>query len=93
MLNTALTPQTRFLFGKKEFALMRRGAGLVNMYLKPPGLREEGSLKPTQDGMFLHFTEAAAAVKVPAKSSVFVTSRPAFERLPVRPTSMPFNIG
>ena len=27
------------------------GAGLVNMYLKTPGLREEGSLKPTQDGI------------------------------------------
>ena len=31
VLNTALTPQTRFLFGKTQFALMRRGAGLVNM--------------------------------------------------------------
>jgi phosphoglycerate dehydrogenase-like enzyme len=31
ILNTALTPQTRFLMGKKEFALMRRGAAFVNM--------------------------------------------------------------
>jgi phosphoglycerate dehydrogenase-like enzyme len=31
VLNTALTPETRFLMGKKEFALMRRGAALVNM--------------------------------------------------------------
>ena len=31
VLNTALTPETRFLMGSKEFALMRRGAALVNM--------------------------------------------------------------
>ena len=31
LLNAALTSQTRFLFGKNEFALMRRGAGFVNM--------------------------------------------------------------
>ena len=31
MLNAALTPETRFLIGKKELGLMRRGAGLVNM--------------------------------------------------------------
>lgn len=31
VLNTALTPQTRFLMGAKEFSLMRRGAALVNM--------------------------------------------------------------
>jgi phosphoglycerate dehydrogenase-like enzyme len=31
MLNTALTPETRFLMGKNEFDLMRRGAGFVNM--------------------------------------------------------------
>src|SRR5918999_4075507 len=31
MLNTALTPETRFLMGRKEFGLMRRGAGFVNM--------------------------------------------------------------
>lgn len=31
LLNTALTPETRFLMGAKEFALMRRGAALVNM--------------------------------------------------------------
>jgi phosphoglycerate dehydrogenase-like enzyme len=31
VLNTALTPETRFLMGAKEFALMRRGAALVNM--------------------------------------------------------------
>lgn len=31
LLNTALTPDTRFLMGKKELALMRRGAGFVNM--------------------------------------------------------------
>lgn len=31
LLNTALTPETRFLMGKKEFRLMRRGAAFVNM--------------------------------------------------------------
>lgn len=31
MLNTALTPETKFLIGERELALMRRGAGLVNM--------------------------------------------------------------
>ena len=31
LLNTALTPETRFLMGEKQFALMRRGAALVNM--------------------------------------------------------------
>ena len=31
VLNTALTPETRFLMGAKEFAQMRRGAALVNM--------------------------------------------------------------
>ena len=31
LLNAALTAETRFLFGKHEFALMRRGAGFVNM--------------------------------------------------------------
>jgi phosphoglycerate dehydrogenase-like enzyme len=31
VLNTALTPETRFLMGAREFALMRRGAALVNM--------------------------------------------------------------
>lgn len=31
LLTIALTPQTRFLFGKKEFSLMRRGAGFINM--------------------------------------------------------------
>jgi phosphoglycerate dehydrogenase-like enzyme len=31
LLNTALTPETRFLMGGKEFALMRRGSALVNM--------------------------------------------------------------
>lgn len=31
MLNTALTPDTRFLIGAAELALMKRGAGLVNM--------------------------------------------------------------
>lgn len=31
LLNTALTPDTRFLMGKKELALMRRGAAFVNM--------------------------------------------------------------
>jgi phosphoglycerate dehydrogenase-like enzyme len=31
VLNTALTPRTRFLMGKEEFAQMRRGAGFVNM--------------------------------------------------------------
>jgi len=31
LLNAALTPETRFLIGAPEIALMRRGAGLVNM--------------------------------------------------------------
>jgi phosphoglycerate dehydrogenase-like enzyme len=31
MLNTALTPETRFLMGAKEFALMRKGSSFVNM--------------------------------------------------------------
>lgn len=31
MLNTALTPQTRFLMGAKEFALMKQGSAFVNM--------------------------------------------------------------
>ncbi len=29
------------------------GAGLVRLYLKTPGMREPGSLKPTQDGIGL----------------------------------------
>ena len=31
LLNTALTSQTRFLMGKQEFALMKAGAGFINM--------------------------------------------------------------
>jgi phosphoglycerate dehydrogenase-like enzyme len=31
LLNTALTTQTRFLMGKKEFELMKPGAGFINM--------------------------------------------------------------
>jgi phosphoglycerate dehydrogenase-like enzyme len=31
LANTALTPETRFLFGAREFALMRRGARFINM--------------------------------------------------------------
>lgn len=31
LVNTALTSETRFLFGQKEFALMRKGAGFINM--------------------------------------------------------------
>src|SRR5690606_32377077 len=31
LLNTALTPETRFLFGEREFRLMRKGAGFANM--------------------------------------------------------------
>jgi phosphoglycerate dehydrogenase-like enzyme len=31
LVNTALTSETRFLFGEKEFALMRKGTGFVNM--------------------------------------------------------------
>jgi phosphoglycerate dehydrogenase-like enzyme len=31
LLNAALTPETRFLFGAEEFALMRRGASFMNM--------------------------------------------------------------
>jgi phosphoglycerate dehydrogenase-like enzyme len=31
LVNTALTPETRFIIADKEFALMRDGAGFVNM--------------------------------------------------------------
>jgi phosphoglycerate dehydrogenase-like enzyme len=31
LVNTALTTETRFIFGPKEFALMKKGAGFVNM--------------------------------------------------------------
>ncbi|MSO91793.1 MAG: D-2-hydroxyacid dehydrogenase [Rhodospirillales bacterium] len=31
LLNLALTPKTRFVFGKAELALMKRGAGFANM--------------------------------------------------------------
>jgi phosphoglycerate dehydrogenase-like enzyme len=31
LVNSALTPETRFLFGEREFALMRRGSGFINM--------------------------------------------------------------
>lgn len=31
LVNTALTPETRFIFAEKEFSLMRKGAGFVNM--------------------------------------------------------------
>jgi phosphoglycerate dehydrogenase-like enzyme len=31
LLNTALTPETRFMIGDKEFGLMKKGAALVNM--------------------------------------------------------------
>jgi phosphoglycerate dehydrogenase-like enzyme len=31
LVNTALTPETHFLFGEKEFGLMRKGGGFVNM--------------------------------------------------------------
>ena len=31
LLNTALTSHTRFLMGKAEFALMKKGAGFINM--------------------------------------------------------------
>jgi phosphoglycerate dehydrogenase-like enzyme len=31
LLNTALTSKTRFLMSQKEFALMKRGAGFINM--------------------------------------------------------------
>lgn len=31
LVNTALTPQTRFIIGEKEFGLMRDGAAFVNM--------------------------------------------------------------
>jgi phosphoglycerate dehydrogenase-like enzyme len=31
LVNTALTSQTRFLFGKKEFSLMKPGSGFINM--------------------------------------------------------------
>ncbi len=32
-------------------ALTAFGAGLVNLYLKTPGLREEGSIRPSSDGI------------------------------------------
>jgi len=31
LLNTALTSHTRFLMGRREFALMKPGAGFINM--------------------------------------------------------------
>jgi phosphoglycerate dehydrogenase-like enzyme len=31
MLNTALTPETRFLMGEREFGLMKKGSAFVNM--------------------------------------------------------------
>jgi phosphoglycerate dehydrogenase-like enzyme len=31
LVNTALTSQTRFMFGEKEFSLMRKGSGFINM--------------------------------------------------------------
>lgn len=31
LLNLALTPKTKFVFGKQEFSLMKRGAGFANM--------------------------------------------------------------
>ncbi|HVO90393.1 MAG TPA: D-2-hydroxyacid dehydrogenase [Casimicrobiaceae bacterium] len=31
LANLALTPETRFVFGEREFALMKRGAGFINM--------------------------------------------------------------
>ncbi|MBV9066063.1 MAG: D-2-hydroxyacid dehydrogenase [Methylobacteriaceae bacterium] len=31
LVNTALTSETRFLFGEREFNMMRRGAGFINM--------------------------------------------------------------
>jgi len=31
LLNTALTPETRFIIGKRELALVKKGAALVNM--------------------------------------------------------------
>lgn len=31
LANTALTPETHFMFGAKEFGLMRKGAGFANM--------------------------------------------------------------
>jgi phosphoglycerate dehydrogenase-like enzyme len=31
LVNTALTPETKFIFGEKEFSLMRKGAGFINM--------------------------------------------------------------
>ena len=44
LMNTALTSQTRFLMGKKEFALMKPGAGFINMsrggLVDPEGLEE-----------------------------------------------------
>ena len=34
-------------------ALLGFSAGLVQLYLKTPGLRQPGSIKPTQDGIGL----------------------------------------
>ena len=31
LVNTALTPDTRFIMGEKEFGVMRKGAGFINM--------------------------------------------------------------
>jgi phosphoglycerate dehydrogenase-like enzyme len=31
LVNTALTPETKFIMGEKEFGLMKQGAGLINM--------------------------------------------------------------
>ncbi|MBM3357385.1 MAG: D-2-hydroxyacid dehydrogenase [Betaproteobacteria bacterium] len=47
LLNTALTSRTRFLMGEKEFALMKPGAGFINMsrggLVEPKAL--EGALR------------------------------------------------
>ena len=39
------------LAGRRRRGLTAFGAGLVNLYLKTPGLTEEGSIRPTQDGI------------------------------------------
>lgn len=48
LVNTALTPETRFLFGEKEFSLMRQGAGFVNM--SRGGLVDPAALDATLRG-------------------------------------------
>lgn len=61
LVNTALTAQTRFLFGPKEFALMRRGAGFINM--SRGGLVDHAALDAALRGG--HLSGAAIDVAYP----------------------------